>query len=101
MEKKSLAEKLNKKYHKALEITDLKDLLYKSATRYTRRAAFKLKDKIFVMFGICCIFCLGIKPIVFNLKCEWHSSRKIIKLLRKSDCPHLTSFKHNVDFSHL
>ena len=46
MEKKSLAEKLNKKYHKALEITDLKDLLYKSATRYTRRAAFKLKDKI-------------------------------------------------------
>lgn len=29
MEKKSLAEKLNKKYHKALEITDLKDLLYK------------------------------------------------------------------------
>ena len=46
MEKKNLAEKLKKKYHKALEITDLKDLLYKSATRYTRRAAFKLKDKI-------------------------------------------------------
>ena len=46
MEKKSLSEKLKKKYHKALEITDLKDLLYKSATRYTRRAAFKLKDKI-------------------------------------------------------
>ena len=46
MGKKSLAEKLKKKYHKALEVTDLKDLLYKSATRYTRRAAFKLKDKI-------------------------------------------------------
>ena len=46
MGKKNLAEKLKKKYHKALEVTDLKDLLYKSATRYTRRAAFKLKDKI-------------------------------------------------------
>ena len=46
MGKKSLAEKLKKKYHKAIEITDLKDLLYKSASRFTRRTAFKLKDKI-------------------------------------------------------
>ncbi len=46
MGKKSLAEKLKKKYHKAIEITDLKDLLYKSVSRFTRRTAFKLKDKI-------------------------------------------------------
>ena len=46
MGKKSLAEKLKKKYHKAIEITDLKDLLYKSASRFTRRTAFKLKDRI-------------------------------------------------------
>ena len=46
MGRKNLAEKLKKKYHKALEVTDLKDLLYKSATRYARRSAFKLKDKV-------------------------------------------------------
>lgn len=46
MGNKNLSEKLKKKYHKALEVTDLKDLLYKSATRYTRRPAFKLKDKV-------------------------------------------------------
>lgn len=46
MSKKNLAEKLQKKYHKVKPVTDLKDLLYKSATRYTRRPAFKLKDKI-------------------------------------------------------
>lgn len=45
MGNKNLSEKLKKKYHKALEVKDLKDLLYKSATRYTRRPAFKLKDK--------------------------------------------------------
>lgn len=45
MGNKNLSEKLKKKYHKSLEVTDLKDLLYKSATRYTRRPAFKLKDK--------------------------------------------------------
>lgn len=46
MGNKNLSEKLKKKYHKSLEVTDLKDLLYKSATRYTRRPAFKLKDKV-------------------------------------------------------
>lgn len=46
MGNKNLSEKLKKKYHKSLEVTDLKDLLYKSAARYTRRPAFKLKDKV-------------------------------------------------------
>lgn len=77
MEKKSLAEKLKKKYHKALEVTDLKDLLYKSATRYTRRAAFKLKDKIGNIYKVTYekfkqdVMALGTSLINLGLKDEY------------------------------
>ena len=77
MKKKSLAEKLKKKYHKALEVTDLKDLLYKSATRYTRRAAFKLKDKIGNIYKVTYekfkqdVMALGTSLINLGLKDEY------------------------------
>ena len=50
--KKTLAEKLAKKYHKAPFVSDLKDLLYKSAYKYANRPAFKLKDKIGNIFSV-------------------------------------------------
>lgn len=46
MEKqKNAAEILKGKYHKAPFVANLKDLLYRSADRYAKRSAFKLKDK--------------------------------------------------------
>ena len=36
---------LKTKYFKVHSITDLKDLLFKSASMYKKRAAFKLKNK--------------------------------------------------------
>ena len=50
--KKTLAEKLAKKYHKAPFVSDLKDLLYKSAYKYANRPTFKLKDKIGNIFSV-------------------------------------------------
>ena len=50
--KKTLAEKLAKKYHKAPFVSDLKDLLHKSAYKYANRPAFKLKDKIGNIFSV-------------------------------------------------
>ncbi len=44
MSKKSLSEKLQKKFHKRTFVSDLKDLLYKSAKKYEFRKAFELKD---------------------------------------------------------
>lgn len=43
--KLTTADKLRKKYHKCEEVTNLKDMLYRSATIYKTRTAFKLKDK--------------------------------------------------------
>ena len=46
MEKElTVAEKLNKKYHKTEEVTNLKDMLYRSCDIYRSRTAFKIKDK--------------------------------------------------------
>ena len=44
-EKLTVAEKLKKKYHKTEEVTNLKDMLYRSSYIYRSRPAFKLKDK--------------------------------------------------------
>lgn len=49
---KTLAEKLAKKYHNAPLVSDLKDLLYKSACKYANRPAFKLKDKVGNIFSV-------------------------------------------------
>lgn len=38
------AEQLKKKYHKTEEVTNLKDMLYRSGTLYCSRTAFKIKD---------------------------------------------------------
>ena len=38
------AEQLKKKYHKTEEVTNLKDMLYRSGTLYRSRTAFKIKD---------------------------------------------------------
>ena len=43
---------LKTKYFKVHNVTDLKDLLYKSAERYKNRTAFKLKDKNGKIYGI-------------------------------------------------
>lgn len=40
----SIAEQLQKKYHKTEEVTNFKELLYRSADIYRSRTAFKLKD---------------------------------------------------------
>ena len=40
-----VAEKLKKKYHKTEEVTNLKDMLYRSGSIYRSRTAFKLKDE--------------------------------------------------------
>ena len=41
----TIAEKLQKKYHKCEEVTNFKEMLDRSATIYKTRTAFKLKDK--------------------------------------------------------
>ena len=41
----SVAEKLKKKYHKTFEVTNFKDMLYRSSDIYRSRTAFKVKDK--------------------------------------------------------
>ena len=44
-EKLNVAEQLKKKYHKTEEITNLKEMLYRSCDIYQNRIAFKTKDK--------------------------------------------------------
>ena len=44
-EELTVAEKLKKKYHKVEEVTNLKDMLYRSGDIYRSRTAFKLKDE--------------------------------------------------------
>ena len=44
-EKPNIAEQLKKKYHKTEEVTNFKDMLYRSGDIYRSRTAFKLKDK--------------------------------------------------------
>ena len=44
-EKKIISEELKSKYHKTEEVTNFKDMLYRSASIYKTRTAFKLKDK--------------------------------------------------------
>lgn len=44
-EKLPVAEQLKKKYHKTEEVTNFKEMLYRSADIYRSRTAFKLKDK--------------------------------------------------------
>ena len=41
----TVAENLKKKYHKTEEVTNLKDMLYRSGNIYSSRTAFKLKDE--------------------------------------------------------
>lgn len=41
----SIAEQLKKKYHKTEEVTNLKEMLYRSADIYRSRTAFKIKDE--------------------------------------------------------
>ena len=41
----TIAEKLKKKYHKTEEVTNLKDMLYRSCDIYRSRTAFKIKDE--------------------------------------------------------
>ena len=48
----TLAEKMQKKFHKSTEITDLKDMLYKSASKFSNRPAFKLKDSIGNIYNV-------------------------------------------------
>ena len=43
-EELTVAEKLKKKYHKTEEVTNFKDMLYRSSSIYRSRTAFKLKD---------------------------------------------------------
>lgn len=52
MSKKSQAEKLKSKYHKAPFVSDLKDLLYRSAKKYEFRNAFKLKNSNGDIYGV-------------------------------------------------
>lgn len=44
-EKQNIAEQLKKKYHKTEEVTNFKDMLFRSADIYRTRTAFKIKDK--------------------------------------------------------
>lgn len=46
------AEKLQNKFHKTVPITDLKDMLYKSAERFANKPAFKLKDSIGTIYKV-------------------------------------------------
>ncbi len=41
----TIAEKLQKKYHKCEEVTNFKDMIYRSSSIYKTRTAFKLKNK--------------------------------------------------------
>ncbi len=41
----SIAEQIKSKYHKTEEVTNFKDMLYRSANIYRSRTAFKIKDK--------------------------------------------------------
>lgn len=41
----TVAEKLKKKYHKTEEVTNFKEMLYRSASIYKSRTAFKVKNK--------------------------------------------------------
>lgn len=50
--KEKLSTILEKKHHKTPYISDLKDLLYKSAERYTNRYAYRLKDKNGNIYGV-------------------------------------------------
>lgn len=43
---------LKTKYFKVHNVTDLKDLLYKSAKKYKNRTAFRLKDKAGKIYGV-------------------------------------------------
>lgn len=52
MSKKNQAEKLHSKYHKMPFVSDLKDLLYKSASKYENRNAFRLKDANGNIYGV-------------------------------------------------
>ena len=47
-----VAEQLKQKYHKCEEVTNLKDMLYRSASIYKERTAFKLKDKDGVIYNL-------------------------------------------------
>ena len=42
---KNIAEQLKEKYHKTEEVTNLKDMLYRSGDIFQKRTAFKRKDK--------------------------------------------------------
>lgn len=44
-EKLNVAEQLKKKYHKTEEVTNLKEMLYRSCDIYQNRIAFKMKDQ--------------------------------------------------------
>ena len=44
-EKTTISEQLKKKYHKTDEVTNFKEMLYRSANIYRSRTAFKLKDE--------------------------------------------------------
>ena len=44
-EKNITVKNLEKKYHKTEEVTNFKDMLYRSASIYSSRIAFKLKDE--------------------------------------------------------
>lgn len=44
-QKQNIAEQLKNKYHKTEEVTNFKDMLYRSADIYRSRTAFKRKDK--------------------------------------------------------
>lgn len=44
-EKLTIADQLKKKYHKTEEITNFKDMLYRSADIYRSRTAFRIKNK--------------------------------------------------------
>ncbi|MDR0978421.1 MAG: AMP-binding protein, partial [Lachnospiraceae bacterium] len=76
MSKKNTAEKLKKKLHFTPFISDLKDLLYKSAEKYEKRIAFKLKDKDGNIYGVTYkkfkedVVSLGISLMKLGLKDE-------------------------------
>ncbi len=48
----SIAKQLEKKYHKTEEVTNFKEMLYRSADIYRSRTAFKLKDENGNIFSI-------------------------------------------------
>lgn len=50
--KLTISEKLAKKYHKTEEVTNFKQMLYRSAEIYKTRIAFKLKDKDNNIYGV-------------------------------------------------